>query len=57
MGHLAAHDRRPPQPDRTRGRQLMTALIDSISRGVPAALTGLTTLGRTLKQRADDVLA
>lgn len=44
-------------PDRSRGRQLMTALIDSLSRGVPAALTELITLGRTLKKRAGDVLA
>lgn len=44
-------------PDRARGRQLMTALIDTLSRGVPAALTELITLGRTLKKRAADVLA
>jgi transposase len=35
----------------------MTKLIDSLSNGVPAALTELTTLGRTLKKRAEDVLA
>ena len=45
------------KPDRTRGRQLMTELIDALSRGVPAALTELITLGRTLKKRAEDVLA
>ena len=45
------------EPDRTRGRQLMTALIESVSHGVPAALTELITLGRTLKKRAEDVLA
>jgi transposase len=45
------------EPDRTRGRQLMTALIESISHGVPAALTELITLGRTLTKRAADVLA
>ena len=44
-------------PDRSRGRQLMTALIASLSHGVPPALTELTTLGRTLKKRAADVLA
>jgi transposase len=44
-------------PDRTRGRQLMTALITSISHGVPAALAEIITLGRTLGRRADDVLA
>ena len=44
-------------PDRTRGRQLMTNLIESVSHGVPAALTELITLGRTLNKRAGDVLA
>ncbi len=45
------------EPDRTRGRQLMTALIESVSHGVPAALTEILTLGRTLNKRAGDVLA
>lgn len=45
------------EPDRKRGRELMEKLIASISAGVPAALTELITLGRTLKQRAADVLA
>ncbi|MDF2747430.1 MAG: family transposase [Propionibacteriaceae bacterium] len=45
------------EPDRTRGRQLMANVIDSISVGVPAALTELRRLGRTLKQRAGDILA
>ncbi len=45
------------EPDRTQGRQLMQALIASLSHGVPAALTELITLGRTLKKRAADVLA
>ena len=45
------------EPDRTRGRKLMTAVIESVSVGVPAALTEVITLGRTLKQRAADVLA
>jgi transposase len=45
------------EPDRARGRVLMTALIDSVSAGVPAMLTEVITLGRTLKTRADDVLA
>ncbi|MET4097605.1 transposase [Arthrobacter sp. UYCu712] len=35
----------------------MQAVIDSLSRGVPAALTELKTLGRTLERRAADVLA
>jgi len=45
------------ETDRAKGRQLMTALIASLSRGVPAALTELITLGRTLEKRAEDVLA
>ncbi|HEY0951341.1 ISL3 family transposase [Nocardioides sp.] len=43
--------------DRRAGRELMTKLIGSLSSGVPKALTELTTLGRTLKKRAEDVLA
>ena len=45
------------QPDRTRGRAQMQAVITSVSDGVPKVLNELITLGRTLKQRADDVLA
>ncbi|MCP2180049.1 ISL3 family transposase [Prauserella alba] len=45
------------EPDRRTGRVLMSKLIDSITTGVPKALEELTRLGRTLKQRADDVLA
>ena len=44
-------------PDRHHGRQLMTGLIESVGHGVPAALTELQRLGRTLTQRAGDVLA
>ena len=44
-------------PDRRRGRELMTKLIDSISTGVPKALVEVITLGRTLTKRAEDVLA
>jgi transposase len=35
----------------------MTKLIDALSHGVPAALSEVITLGRTLKKRATDVLA
>ena len=35
----------------------MTSLIASVSQGVPTALSEVITLGRTLKKRADDVLA
>ena len=45
------------EPDRTKGRVMMTSLIASASQGVPAALSEVITLGRTLKKRADDVLA
>jgi transposase len=45
------------EPDRARGRALMAKLIESVSHGVPAALSEVTTLGRTLKKRAADVLA
>ncbi len=44
-------------PDRGRGRQAMAALIETLGRGVPTALTELRRLGRTLKRRAADVLA
>jgi transposase len=45
------------EPNRSHGRQLMQQLIGSLSHGVPAALAEVITLGRTLKQRAADVLA
>lgn len=45
------------EQDRRRGRELMVKLIDSVSHGVPTALTEVITLGRTLKKRAADVLA
>ncbi|QLQ15465.1 MAG: ISL3 family transposase [Micropruina sp.] len=44
-------------PDRAAGRQAMQKVITALSRGVPAALTELRTLGSTLKRRASDVLA
>ena len=45
------------EPDRAVGRELMRTLIESLSHGVPTALTEIATLGRTLKRRAADVLA
>ena len=45
------------EADRSRGKQLMCQLIESLSHGVPAALSELRKLGRTLKRRAADVLA
>ena len=45
------------EPDRTKGRAKMVSLIDDLSAGVPKPLIELHRLGRTLKKRADDVLA
>src|SRR5664280_3207136 len=45
------------EPDRVKGRHLMARLIASISHGVPAALSEVVTLGRTLTKRAGDILA
>ncbi|WP_344814798.1 ISL3 family transposase, partial [Microlunatus aurantiacus] len=45
------------EPDRARGRELMTKVIDALNHAVPKPLTELGTLGRTLKKRAVDVLA
>ena len=50
-GHLdclPAPDRRLRHPDRRRAKTMMTALIDSLRRGVPAGLKELAQLGRTL---------
>jgi transposase len=45
------------EPDRAKGRELMTKLIESVSHGVPKTLSEVISLGRTLKKRAADVLA
>lgn len=45
------------EPDRTKGRTMMQALINTLSNGVPKALQEVITLGRTLKKRAGDILA
>jgi transposase len=45
------------QPDRRRGKTMLTAIIDSLRRGVPAGLEELAQLGRTLHRRRADVLA
>ena len=44
-------------PDRTAGRTAMVAVINALREGVPTALIELRRLGRTLNQRASDVLA
>ena len=43
--------------DRAAGLRTMRTLIDALTNTVPAELTELITLGRTLKRRAADVLA
>ena len=45
------------ESDRKKGRELMSKLIASLTRGVPSALKEVVTLGRTLNKRAADVLA
>jgi len=45
------------EPDNKLGKKAMQAVIDALSGGVPTALVELRKLGRTLKQRALDVLA
>jgi len=54
---LPADDRGLPRIRRSLGRELMRTLIDSVNYGIPAALTKLRPLVRTLEQRAVDVLA
>lgn len=44
-------------PDRVGGKTKMKQLIDTLATGVPAALLDVRTIGRTLKQRAGDILA
>jgi transposase len=44
-------------PDRSSGKTKMQTLIDTLASGVPDTLLEIRTLGRTLKQRAADVLA
>lgn len=45
------------EPNNRKGKTMMRSLIDSISTGVPAGLTEVRQLGRTLKRRAADILA
>ena len=44
-------------PNRAQAKHNLMAVIDSISIGVAAELVELRTLGRTMKRRADDILA
>ncbi|WP_344672594.1 transposase, partial [Pseudoclavibacter caeni] len=45
------------EPDKNKAKEMMRAAIDSVSSGVPTMLTEARRLGRTLKQRAVDILA
>ncbi|MDX2377596.1 ISL3 family transposase [Microbacterium sp. LRZ72] len=45
------------EPDKQKAKAMMQAVIDAMTCGVPAALVEIRRLGRTLKQRATDVLA
>jgi transposase len=45
------------QPDRHRGKTMLTAIINSLRSGLPAGLEELAQLGRTLWRRRADVLA
>ncbi|MBN9178921.1 MAG: ISL3 family transposase [Microbacterium sp.] len=44
------------EPDKKKAKEMMRSVIDSVSSGVPAMLAEIRRLGRTLKQRAADVL-
>ncbi|BDZ37442.1 ISL3 family transposase [Microbacterium suwonense] len=45
------------EPDRKLGKYLMQSVIDATSSAVPTGLEEIRKLGRTLKQRATDILA
>ena len=45
------------EPGREFGKFVMQSVMDSLASGVPAGLAELRSLGRTLKQRAADILA
>ncbi|MBP2436705.1 transposase [Microbacterium amylolyticum] len=45
------------EPDRKLGKFIIQHLIDSLTRGIPGTLIELRKLGRTLTQRATDILA
>ena len=45
------------EPDKKKGKELMRAVVISVTAGVPAALVEICRVGRTLKQCAGDVLA
>ncbi|MGC3906745.1 ISL3 family transposase, partial [Corynebacterium variabile] len=44
-------------PDKSRGKKLMSRVIDALHKGLPAGLEELAQLGRTLWRRRADILA
>jgi len=44
-------------PTAVEGKQIMTALIETLKSGLPAGLEEIRTLGRTIHRRRDDILA
>lgn len=45
------------EPDKNKAKEMMQAVITAITTGVPAALVEIRKLGRTMKQRAVDIVA
>ena len=45
------------EPDKKKAKEMMQSVIDAITTGVPAALVEIRKLGRTMTQRAVDILA
>jgi len=45
------------EPDKNKAKEMMQGVIDAVSSSVPATLVQIRRLGRTLKQRAKDILA
>ncbi|MBN9176439.1 MAG: ISL3 family transposase [Microbacterium sp.] len=45
------------EPGKQKGKTMMRAVIDAITGGVPAALVEVRKLGRTMRQRAADIIA
>ena len=45
------------EPDKKKAKQMMQAVINAITTGVPTALVEIRKLGRTMRQRATDILA
>lgn len=54
---ICPHPRAACDADRDAGKQALQAVIDSLRRGVPTALTELRKLMRALTRRAAEVLA